>query len=241
MKRNTFPVLLLIARPAAGKSEIIHRLNQIDLAERVSRFHIGHVEQIDDFPMLWTWFEEDDLLSKMGHPRLYTDRNGYFLHRYFWDLLIERISLEYQKRQREINDNPRTTVIIEFSRGKEHGGYSRAFQHLNRAIVEKMAIIYVKVSWEESLHKNNKRFNPERPDSILEHAVPADKLQRLYRECDWEEITAANKEFVAIQGVQVPYVNFENEDDVTSIGGDVLDQRLEETLARLWQLYHTRA
>lgn len=91
------------------------------------------------------------------------------------------------------------------------------------------------------MKRNTFPVNPERPDSILEHVVPADKLQHLYQECDWEEITAANKEFVAIQGMQVPYANFENENEVTSIGGDALDQRLEETLARLWQLYHTRA
>ena len=35
----------------------------------------------------------------------------------------------------------------------------------------------VQVSFAESLRKNRKRFNPERPDSILEHAVDEKKLE----------------------------------------------------------------
>ena len=64
----------------------------------MKQFHVGPLIEIDDFPMLWTWFEEDALLEKMGHPRLHTDADGYFTRKYLWDLLIERIGLEYQKK-----------------------------------------------------------------------------------------------------------------------------------------------
>jgi hypothetical protein len=100
--KNTFDILLLIARPAAGKSEIIDYLKNTPVEERRERFHIGEFVEIDDFPMLWTWFEEDALLEEMGHPRLHTDAKGLFLHQYLWDLLIERIGLEYQKKVRDI-------------------------------------------------------------------------------------------------------------------------------------------
>ena len=96
-QKDIFDILLLIARPAAGKSEIIDYLKGVPSAERSRRFHVGRLDELDDFPMLWTWFEQDALLDKMGHPRLFTDSEGYFLHDYFWDLLIERIGLEYQK------------------------------------------------------------------------------------------------------------------------------------------------
>jgi hypothetical protein len=36
--------------------------------------------------------------------------------------------------------------------------------------------------------------------------------------------------------VKVPYVVFENEDDVTTARGPELGQRLEETLGRLWRI-----
>ena len=79
-KDNTFEILLLIARPGAGKSEVIDYLKQIREEERVQRFHIGPFGEIDDFPMLWACLEEDQLLENMGHPRLHTTPDGYFLH-----------------------------------------------------------------------------------------------------------------------------------------------------------------
>jgi hypothetical protein len=238
VNKNTFDVLLLIARPAAGKSEIIDYLNRIDVSTRRQRFHIGEFEEIDDFPMVWTWFEEDRILSELGHPRLHTTEDNYFKSHYLWDLLIRRICLEYSKRLR---DNPayhdQFTTIIEFARGSEHGGFARAFAHLSQEVVQRAAILYVNVSYQESLRKNRRRFNPDRPDSILEHSLPDEKLERLYQESDWEEVSAVDPEFIPVQGQPVPYVVFENEDDVTTARGEALGERLEETLKRLWKLY----
>jgi hypothetical protein len=235
---STFDVLLLIARPAAGKSEVIDYLKRVPVDARSQRFHVGPFDEIDDFPMLWAWMEEDQLLEKLGHPRLHTDRDGYFLHRYLWDLLIERIGLEYRKRQRGAAGQDRSvTTIVEFSRGREHGGYRSAFAHLPPQMLKQMAVLYIDVSWEESLRKNRKRFNPEKPDSILEHSLPDAKLERLYREVDWPEVTEGDPQYVAIQGIRVPYVAFDNSDDVTTARGDAVGQRLEENLQKLWLLY----
>ncbi len=237
MPKNTFDVLLLIARPAAGKSEIIRHLKQTPLEERMRRYHIGEFEEIDDFPMLWTWFEEDDILSEMGYPRLHSDKQYYFLGNHLWNVLIRRIASEYHKKLR---DDPQLhehkTILIEFARGKEHGGFRQAFEHLSREIVERMSVLYINVSWEESLRKNRARFNPERPDSILEHGLPDEKMERLYRYVDWDELSAADPAYLTIQGVRVPYAVFENEDDVTTRGGEALAERLDATLGRLWEL-----
>jgi hypothetical protein len=231
-------ILLLIARPAAGKSELIHYLKKQNIQTRTSRFHIGAFEELDDFPMLWTWFEEDYILEKLGHPRLHTDADGYFLEHYMWDLLIERLCMDYSKKLRDKPNYHRTyTSIIEFSRGGEHGGYTRAFAHLSQQVLAKLAILYISVPWEESLRKNRARFNPDRPDSILEHGLPDEKLERLYREDDWEHVSARDPAYVSIQGVKVPYIVFDNEDDITTSGGEALGERLEETLGRLWRLY----
>ncbi len=235
--KTTFDILVLIARPAAGKSEIIDFLKNTPVEERVSRFHIRKFIEIDDFPMLWAWFEEDALLEKMGHPRLHTDKDGYFLHQYQWDLLIERISLEYEKKARDIPAfEQEFSTIVEFSRGSEHGGYRSAFEHLSKPMLEKMAILYVDVPWEESLRKNRKRFNPDKPDSILEHALPDTKLERLYKEIDWQDLERADANHLEIQGVKVPCVVFENADDVTSTRGEALGERLEEKLTQLWEI-----
>jgi len=238
-EKPIFDIILLIARPAAGKSEVIDYIKRTPLEERAQRFHVGKFDEIDDFPMLWTWFEEDAFLEKMGHPRLHTDHEGYFLGQHLWDLLIERIGLEYQKKLRNIPDYTETyTTILEFSRGKEHGGYQSAFSHLTPQMLQKMAILYIDVTWEESLRKNRKRFNPEKPDSILEHSLPDSKLERLYKEEDWDEVSKEDPQFLTIQGTRVPYVVFDNSDDVTSQGGDALGERLERVLKELWIHYN---
>ena len=232
---DTFDVIFLIARPAAGKSEIIDYLKRTPEEERRQRFHIGKFDELDDFPMIWTWFEEDAILTRMGKPRLHTDDQGYFLHTYLWHVLIERLDLDYHKLLR---DHPAYhnshSVIIEFARGSEHGGFSEAFQHFSEDTLRRGAILYINVSWQESLRKNRRRFNPDRPDSILEHGVPDDKLEKMYKESDWEQFSANDPNYITIKGVPVPYAVFENEDDVTTARGPELGQRLEETLTNLW-------
>ncbi len=236
MNGDLFPLLLLTGRPASGKSEILEYLRRTPAAERRRRFHVGELAVLDDFPMLWAWFEEDRLLAEMGRERLHTTSEGYFLWPHLWDLLVRRLCLEYDKlRQANPGLHERTTVLLELSRGSEHGGYARAFAQLSEAVLERLAVVYVRVSFPESLRKNRRRFNPERPHSILEHALPDEKLERLYRKDDWEQLAAAPR-FLRIGNRQVPYAVFENEDDLTTPGGEPLGKRLEEVLGSLGQI-----
>jgi hypothetical protein len=129
------------------------------------------------------------------------------------------------------------TVILEFSRGSQHGGYESAFNHLSEEILKDLAILYIDVPWEESLRKNRRRFNPDRPDSILEHGLPDEKLEELYRETDWDNLIEDRPDRLRIQGFDVPYVVFDNADDVTTDQGPELDKRLSVVLDRLWKIY----
>jgi hypothetical protein len=189
---------------------------------------------------LWAWFEEDGLLRKhFQHPGLHTDEQGYFLYEnMLWNLLIRRLSLEYEKWCRDARENH--TVIIEFSRGAEHGGYRSAYAHLSDVVLRQAACLYINVSYEESLRKNRRRFNPDRADSILEHGLPDEKIKRLYAEDDWYDFTAADPNYLSVGGFQLPYMIFENEDDVTTAGGEALGERLESTMRRLWTLWKQR-
>jgi hypothetical protein len=235
---GTFDVLILIGRPASGKSEIVDFLKHTPPDIRRHEFHIANMDVLDDFPMLWVWFEEDRILSEvLGQPRLHTDAEGYFKYPCLWHLLIERLSLEYHKRLR---DDPayhdHTTMAVEFSRGREHGGYAEAFQHLADDLLSRAAVVYVRVSFEESLRKNRRRFNPERPDSILEHALPDENLKRLYRDDDWAALSGGDSGLLVVRGILLPFVVFENEDDVSTNKPGLLEARLETVLGRLWKL-----
>ena len=236
---DTFDTLILLGRPASGKSEIIDYLKHLPDIERRQRFHMADLDILDDFPMLWAWFEEDALLEKHFHqPRLHTDPDGYFIYEDLWHLLIERLDLDFHKHRR---DNPgyslQHTTLLEFSRGSEHGGYKSAFPHFSDDLLKRAAVLYVQVTFDESLRKNRKRFNPKRPDSILEHGLPDEKMERLYKDVDWNEFSSPDPDFLQVRDVRIPYVVFDNEDDVTTNTPQLLSSRLEDRLNRLWNLY----
>jgi hypothetical protein len=183
---RSFPLILLVGRPASGKSEIIDYLSRLPAAERLRRFHVGELQVLDDFPLLWSWIEEDQILEDLGKPRVHTDAEGYFRQPYLWDLLIRRLCFEYAKLRAASPELGRpATVILEFSRGAEHGGYAGAFGQLSEAVAAAACVLYVQVSFDESLRKNRRRFNPNQPHSILEHSLPDAKMERLYRNDDW--------------------------------------------------------
>ena len=242
MAKDTFDVLILIGRPASGKSEIIDFLTHLPDDTRRERFHIAPLEILDDFPILWSWFEEDDILSRtFGLPRLHSDEQGYFKYQELWHVLIERLNLDYAKKVRDdASYHDHTTALIEFSRGSEHGGYAEAFQHLSDEILKRAGIVYVHVPFEESLRKNRRRFNPNKPDSILEHGLTDDKMERLYRDDDWAALAPGDSGHLSIRGQSVPYVVFPNEDDVTTGKPDQLAVRLESVLGKLWELYRQK-
>jgi hypothetical protein len=52
---------------------------------------------------------------------------------------------------------------------------------------------------------------------------------------DWHDVVAGNPESVTIRHIPVPYVAFENQDDVTTSLGPVFEARLETALRTLWQ------
>jgi len=124
---------------------------------------------------------------------------------------------------------------LEFSRGKEHSGYKRAFPLLSDQILNKLSVLYLNVSWSESLRKNRNRYNPDKPDSILEHGLPDKKLERLYSECGFLDLTKEDNSYITIRNHKVPYAVFENEDDVTTVYKPALRARLKDCLDILWE------
>lgn len=239
MTENTFDIVILIGRPASGKSEIIDFLTHLPDHTRWEQFHMARLQILDDFPVLWGWFEEDDILSQTFKlPRLHSDEQGYFKFQELWHVLIERLSLEYSKKLRDdASYHDHTTALIEFSRGSEHGGYAEAFAHLSDEILKRAGIVYVHVPFEESLRKNRRRFNPDKPDSILEHGLTDDKMERLYRDDDWSTIAPGESGRLSLRGQSIPYVVFPNDDDVTTGKPDELAVRLKSVLGTLWELY----
>lgn len=233
MARSTFENLIIIGRPAAGKSEVIDYLKKTPPAERRTRFHVGEFEEIDDFVYVWECFEIDDIYEKHGLPRKFTDSKYFFNEHFVWNMFLERINLEYAKK---IAYNPNYhdthTALIEFARGGENA-FAEAFGYLSDDLLSKSRIMYIKVPYEESKRKNQRRARPGMEDSILHHSLPDEKMDFYYKTNDWEALEAADPQYIAVKGRKVPYTVFENMPEKT---GDpaLLGPELERTLQKLW-------
>jgi hypothetical protein len=234
-----FETIILIGRPAAGKSEVIDFLKKTDEAERARRFHIGPFWELDDFPFVWETFEVDDILEKMGQPRAFTDSKYFFTGPHVWNLFIERINLEFRKRlARDPDATRKQTVVVEFSRGGEHG-FGEAFGLLADEILSRAGIVYINVSYAESCRKNRRRFDPAQADSILFHGLPDEKMEFYYKTNDWERLSDGKKAgTMRVRGFDVPFAVFDNEPEQTDSPAK-LGPALEDVFARLWQQMRT--
>lgn len=230
-------VILLIGRPAAGKSEAIDFLKQLPDEKRLQDYHIAPFEELDDFLYVWQVFEDDNIREHMGLPRRDTDTNLYFLDDRIWDYFIERIDLDLRKKlARDPSFLEHHTVLMEFARGGENG-FTNAFQHLSDDVLARAAILYIDVSFEESVRKNRRRYRPEQADSILYHSLEDAKMERYYKDNDWPRLSEGHDEgFITVKGRKVPFAVFHNEPEKT-LDPDLLGSALRDVTGRLVKLF----
>ncbi len=183
--------------------------------ERRERFHIGEFEELDDFLYVWETFEVDDILTRHGKPRLWTDEKYWFKEHFIWNLYIERINLAYRKKlARDPRYHDDRTVLVEFARGGENG-IAEALGYLHEEVLKRARLIYIKVSYEESVRKNRRRARKGEEDSILYHSLPDEKMEFYYKTNDWETLAAKDPKFIEVKGFKIPYAVFENEPEKT--------------------------
>ena len=232
---NTFPVILLIGRPAAGKSEIIDYLKKLPDGVRCARLHIAPFVEIDDFVWVWQIFEDDRVWERLGRERLLTDTKLYFKDPFTWNFLIGKINLEFEKYlTRDPGFLGAHTILVEFARGGENG-FADAFAHLSDEILSRAAIVYVSVSYEESFRRNRRRAKPGQEDSILYHSLPDEKMEKYYKTNDWAKLSGGKSQgIIQVREHRVPFAVFQNEPEQTDDPAK-LGPALEEVFGKLWE------
>lgn len=232
---NNFPILIITGRPAAGKSEVIDFLKKAEPGERLQKYHIADFEELDDFVYVWETFEIDDMLTKHGKPRLWTDEKYWFKDEFIWNLYIERINLEYRKKlARNPHYHDAKTTLIEFARGGDNGIFE-AMSYLHEDILKRASLVYIKVSYEESVRKNRRRARKGQEDSILYHSLPDEKMDFYYKTNDWEKLAGKDPNYIDVKGFKIPYGVFENEPEKTLDPG-LIGKELERITQKIWQL-----
>ncbi len=238
---DIFRHLLVLGRPACGKSEFIDFLKHSSDDMRRRRLHIGRFEEVDDFQWIWEKFQDDVLWEKAGYERLYTEEympgnpgmapKGAKLFDFCMQKFNQVIGQQYAGRDAFYRDS---TLLIEFSRGGANG-FGRALRVLDRAILEPAAIFYIHVSRQESWRRNVARYQEKLKHSILAHMVPRETYDYFYDTNDWEELTrGCPSGHLDVNGVGVPFVTMNNEPESTDPA--VLEERYAAALGQLWEL-----
>jgi hypothetical protein len=230
-----FPILILTGRPAAGKSEIIDFLKKCDPIVRLEKYHIANFEELDDFLYVWETFELDDLMTQMGRERVWSDEKYWFKDPYIWDLYIKRLALEYAKKMaRDPAYHGRMTTLVEFARGGDDAIH-HALSFLSDEMLSKASLMYIRVTYEESLRKNRRRARKGEEDSILYHSLPDEKMDFYYRTNDWDKLQAKDPNFIEVRGHTIPYAVFENMPEKT-LDPILIGEELGRAAAKLWGL-----
>lgn len=238
---KTFDHILLLGRPAAGKSEFIDFMKKCHEEDRAANYHIGNFEELDDFAWLWEKFLEDDQWELAGCKRLFSkkleDSNYVVVPEAFkiYDFMIQKFNTEvfdrYVKKPEFYADG---TCIIEFARGREDG-YKRSLNALSKDVLDRAAILYVNVSFEESWRRNIARFEEKLANSILCHMAPKELMEHFYKIDDWANITSGNGSgYLDLKNGRVPFVTMNNEPEIKDYNR--IAPRYRTALDELWKL-----
>jgi hypothetical protein len=231
--RNHFPILIITGRPAAGKSEVIDFLKKCDPIVRLEKYHIANFEELDDFVYVWETFELDDLMTQMGKERVWSDEKYWFKDPYIWDLYMNRLALDYRKKiAKDPSYHDKATTLVEFARGGDYAIH-HALSFLSDEMLSIASLVYIRVTYEESVRKNHRRARKGEEDSILYHSLPDEKMEAYYKTNDWDELEAKNPNHIEVNGRRIPYAVFENMPEKT-LDPKLIGAELERVTERLW-------
>lgn len=232
MGSPVFKKIILIGRPASGKSEFIDFLKKTPEAKRRERYHIGSLHELDDFVWLWQKFTEDDLWQKAGQRRLFSKKME---HAY---LISDGTVLDYclARFNEEIKKAPADgTVFVEFARGAGDGGYRYALSRLSDEILQDAAVLFIHTSYEEALRRNDARYIEKLKHSVLAHKVPEEDMERFAKEIDWGSLTEG-KPFghLTVLSRRLPFLTMNNEPELKEEAA--LDERYKAALDQLMEI-----
>jgi hypothetical protein len=243
---KTFDHLLLLGRPASGKSEFIDFMKKVPDDVRARKYHIGRFEEVDDFVWIWEKFMEDDLWEKAGYDRLYSKQympgnpglspEGERLFDFCMQKFNDVITKKYLKKDRFYDDG---TLFVEFARGRKNA-FRKSLGALEPEILRRSAILFIYVTMEESWRRNVARYQEKLKHSILAHMVPKETFDYYYSEHDWLDLTDEKPAgHIQVGGLKIPFVTMNNEPESTD--PVILEKRYGDALNKLYGLCYEKS
>ena len=116
MQNDVFDIVLLIALPASGKSEVRNFMAHVPPEILRERFHIGENLQLDDFPYVFMMRRIDEELEKLGEKRIFYPGETPFYDGRDWGTLIHLLNEDYADMVNHTVFTPRSAARLLFDR-----------------------------------------------------------------------------------------------------------------------------
>ena len=116
MKKNVFDIVLLMALPASGKSEVRNFMANLPPERLLTEFHIGENLQLDDFPYVHMMRRIDNELEAMGESRIFYPGEEPFCDGRDWGTLCCLLNEDYHDLVNRNVCTPDSAALLLFDR-----------------------------------------------------------------------------------------------------------------------------
>jgi len=215
---DNFEVIILTARPAAGKSEIIDYLKKCSPEERARRLsHRGLRGSSMISPMSGTPSRVDDILNRHGRKRLWTDSDYYFTDEFVWNLFIEKITWPSPSAWPRTPNGPHRQyrhhrVCPRRRQGNRRGPLPSLRRHPERA-----GILYSRSPMRNRCVRTGGVSNPSWPTASSTTLCRTRKMEFLLQDQRLGETDQREPDPPPGEGTQAPLFRLSHEPEVTQI------------------------
>ena len=122
MGKNSFDIVLLVALPASGKSEVRNFMANLAPERLLREFHIGANLQLDDFPYVHMMRRIDNELEAMGESRIFYPGEEPFCDGRDWGTLCCLLNEDYHDLIIRNVSKPDSAAMLLFERIDRAGG-----------------------------------------------------------------------------------------------------------------------
>lgn len=168
-----YKYIFLLGRPGCGKSEIFRRINDLATSRNIK------VTKKDDFPILWSIFQEDERSGRWLRCRKTPDGGYLVTDSGVWDEILKKLSDEILEIKDEYD-----IVFIEFARTS----YIDALKNFADEILDNSIIVYVYASFDVCWQRNLARHKKRIKEGYDDHLVSREEMEKTYLNDDGERL-----------------------------------------------------
>jgi hypothetical protein len=143
--KNTLDIVLLLALPASGKSEVRRYLAHQTPETCKNDFHMGPTVQLDDFPYVHIMRRADDECAKLGKGRMFfASGDKPFINPLDWGTLLELVNEDYADllgKKAYSSDSCAEQLIARIDRASKKVGAPERFAQLDADTRKKLCAI----------------------------------------------------------------------------------------------------